>query len=270
MSEHELAVIGLIVGVIGILIGILTSYYFYLRARERIEPRYFLQHEPLLGSSSGAMKEVSLRFKGNEVTNLNRCILVIWNKGKRTLLRSAVVDTDKVRVRLPEGCKGLGVGVAKTTRPVIGLTASIDKSETVVTVDFDFLDKDDGGLIEILYQGDPKLKPKLAGTIMGAPKGFESRMGTLSFSDEEDDEDTGMWKGWWPILATLCVFGAGSTVLLGLSHPLTVVLLTVLGEIALIALMYATLVIYVQRAVGLPDLWKETPQDVANPRIRID
>jgi hypothetical protein len=270
MSDHALGVAGLILGIAGILIGALTSYYFYMKSRERIEPRYLLQHEPLLGSSSGAMNEVTLLFKGQKITNLNRCLLLIWNRGSRTLSRSAVVDSDKVRVSLPEGSKVLGVGIAQSTRPAIGLTASVDEPATIVTVDFDFLDKGDGGVIEILYQGNPSLKPKLVGSIRGVPQGLKSMLGTLSLDDEEDDDAKGTWNGWLPSLIALCLLAAGSITSFGISYPLTVVLLTVLAEVILVTVLFATLTVVLRWVVGFPELWKETPEGVGNPRIKID
>jgi hypothetical protein len=270
MSDHALGVTGLVLGVAGILVGLLASYYFYLSGRERIEPRYLLQYEPILGSSSGAMDEASLLFKGEEIVNLNRCILVIWNRGSRTLTKSAVVDSDKVRVCLPKGSKALGVGIARSSRPAIGLIASIDESRAAVIVDFDFLDKGDGGAIEILYQGDPKLEPTVAGSIRGVPQGLKSVGDALSWSDEELHEEKGTWKGWLPAFAVLFLLTAGSAALLGFSHPLTVVLFTVLGEIILIVLAFGTLFFFFQRAVGFTDLWKEPPGSVGPPRIKID
>jgi hypothetical protein len=266
MSDHALGVVGLIVGIVGILIGLLVSYYFYLKSRERIEPRYVLQHEPLLDSSSGAMAEVSLLFREEAITNLNRCLLFIWNSGSRTLLKSAIVDSDQLRVCLPEGSKALGVGVTKNTRQVIGLTASIDESKTVVPVGFDFLDKGDGGVVEILYQGDPGSKPILAGSIIGAPNGLKSESSRL-YLDSEDDEKDGTWKGWLVGLAALLLFASGSTVLLGLSHPLTVVLLTLLSEGVLIVIVAETAPLAMQRTLGVPNVWKE-PSDIINRAVR--
>jgi hypothetical protein len=95
MSDHALGVTGLVVGVVGIVIGVLAAYYFYLKARERIDPRYLLRHEPLVDSSSGAMTNVSVLFKGATVTNLNRCLLVMWNRGNRVITRNAIAQNDK-------------------------------------------------------------------------------------------------------------------------------------------------------------------------------
>lgn len=261
MSDHALAVTGLVVGLVGIVAGMLTAYYFYLKARERVDPRYLLQHEPLVGSSSGAMTEVSVLFKGAKVTNLNRCILAIWNRGNRVITRDAVPEHGKLKVCLPEGATALGAGVAWSTRPAIDLSAHIDDAQSTVTVDFDFLDKSDGGLIEILYQGDPKVSPTFAGSIMGSPKGVRSVIGNIRIGDDEEDEEgEGTWKR-WPVLAVvLCSLAIISSLVLGPAYPLSVIAYTMIAEIVIVLLLVASFRVFLQRAVGFPDFWKETPQ----------
>jgi hypothetical protein len=261
MSDHALAVIGLIVGVVGIVIGILTGYYFYLKSRERIDPRYLLQHEPLVGSSSGAMTEVSVLFRGTKVTNLNRCILAIWNRGTRVITRGAVPEHDKIKVQLPEKTIALGTGVAWSTRPAINLSAHIDEIKSAVTVDFDFLDKNDGGLIEILYQGDPKASPTLTGSIMGAPRGIRSVVGIIDIDEDEENEvGSGVWKGWLVAAIALCALTVISSLTLGTAYPLSIVAYTLIAEIIIGVLFFAALKVFLQRMVGFPEFWKETPQ----------
>jgi hypothetical protein len=254
-------VVGLFVGVAGIVAGIITGYYFYLKTRERIDPRYVLQHEPLVGSSSGAMTEVSVLFRGTKVTNLNRCILAIWNRGTRVITRNAVPEQDKVKVQLPENAMALGTGVAWSTRSAINLSAHIDETKSAVTVDFDFLDKNDGGLIEILYQGDPKASPVLTGSIMGAPRGIRSVLGTIDVAEDEENEvGSGTWKGWPVVIVVLCALAVISSLTLGPAYPLSVVTYTLIAEIIVVVILYTSFKAYIQRIIGFPDFWKDTLQ----------
>lgn len=262
MSDHELAVTGLVLGLVGIVAGILTSYYFYLKARERVDPRYVLQHRPLVDSSSGAMTEVAVLFKGSKVTNLNRCILAIWNRGTRVITRDAIAENDKVRVCLPEGATALGIGVAWSSRPAIGLSAQISDAGSTVTINFDFLDQDDGGLVEILYQGDSKAAPTLTGSIMGAPKGIRSIPGTLEFDgyEDEDEDEGGRWKRWIVLAVALCISAAISAEILGPSSTLSIVLYTLITELILVALFFASISVFLQHAIDLPEFWKYIPR----------
>ena len=265
MSDHALAVIGLIVGVAGIAVGFLTSFYFYLKAREKVDPRYLLSFEPLVSQSSGAMKDVSVLYNDTKATNLNRCTLLIWNRGRKAIAHESVAERDNIRVRFPDGTKALGAGIRKSSRDAINLSALVDDDGSSVAINFDFLDEGDGGAIEILSQGDPKLPPSVAGSIMGAPKGIR-RAGGPSFHfdyDEgsEDDDEAGtpfVWKAG----AGLLVIGAViSTTQLGDKNPISVILYTLVAEALLGALLFAGLMIYFRQMIGIPKFVRDELDD---------
>lgn len=262
MSDHAIGVLGLVVGVFGIFVGLGAGYYFYIKARERVIPRYLLNYGPLLGQTSDAARRVSFLFDGEKIENLNRCLLVLWNKGSRTLLRSAVVESDRIRIVFPEKATALGAGVVKSTRAAIALGGSIDEDGRSVVVDFDFLDKDDGGVIEILYQGDPGCRPVVTGSIRGVPGGLRSPI----FGDVltyDDNEDPSTWRGWIILLVTLVVFGGCSGFVFGITYPLTVIFLTLLGAMLSIAFAVRVFTVFLRRTFKFPqfvseDAWWET------------
>ena len=265
MSDHALAIWGFVVGLGGILIGIITAYYFYLKARIRIDPRYGIRHEPLVDSSSGAMADVSVLFKGNKVTNLNRCNLVILNRGTQAIARDAIAESDKVRVCFPNDAKVLGAGVIWTSRSAIDLSASINDEGSAVIVNFSFLDIDDGGMIEILYQGNPKQEPVLAGSIMGAPKGFRKLPGTLFVDQEMLEDEEGQSSSttkWLAIAAVLCIVSAASAMKVGPVAPLSIVLYSITGEMLIIILLFGVMAIYARRHFGSLSARDKLPFDV--------
>lgn len=277
MSDHALGVTGLVVGVVGIVIGVLAAYYFYLKARERIDPRYLLRHEPLVDSSSGAMTNVSVLFKGATVTNLNRCLLVMWNRGNRVITRDAIAQNDKVRVCFPEGVTALGAGVEWSSRSAVELSSHVSDDGSAVIVDFAFLDADDGGVIEILYQGDPEVSPTVTGSIMGAPKGLQvvPRMtlggpGEPEGDEEDDEEDEGSWwRGWLMPAVVLCAAAAISTLELGSTYPLSIVLYTLSAELILAALFFGYLYLHLMRGLGSRNFWRNMPRTKAGKTFMI-
>lgn len=220
-----------------------------------------------VGSSSGAMKDVSVLYKDTKVTNLNRCVLVVWNRGTRAIARDAIADNDKVRVCLPQDATALGTGVAWASRPAVNLSACVSDTRSTFIIDFDFLDKDDGGIVEILYQGDPKVAPTLSGSIMGAPKGIRSAPGTLQVGpyefegkDEDEDEDGAQRRSWLVWAAVLLASAAVSTTMLGPAYPLSVILYTPITELIIAMLFFAAMKIFLRRMVGFPEFFKEIPR----------
>lgn len=262
MSDHSLAVTGLVVGLVGVISGILAAYYFYLKARERIDPRYILRHEPLVDSSSGAMAEVSVRYRDAKVTNLNRCLLIIWNKGNRVITRASVAENDKIRLGLPDDATALGAGILWSSRAAIDLSSCVSNTGSTVSIDFAFLDADDGGVIEILYQGDPNASPTLMGSIMGAPKGIRPTSSRIILEeleeDDTEDEESG-WKGYAIPAVAVCASAVVSSILLGAAYPLTVVLYTLSAELVIIAIFFAYLVVHIRRTIGSGRFWRDIP-----------
>jgi hypothetical protein len=152
--------------------------------------------------------------------------------------------------------------VSHSSRRAIDLSASLSDDGSSVEIDFNFLDHDDGGMVEILYQGDPKEKPILTGSIMGAPKGMRPISGHISLDspvEHEEDEDEGEW-GWWKRwLSPTGILGAAaviSTAIFGPTFPLSVILYTIIAEIAIGAAFLASMTVFLKRSV-VPKFFEE-------------
>lgn len=63
-SDHAIGVIGLILGVFGIVSGFAASYYFYLKAREKADLRYILNHRPILRQREDSPQRISFMLNG--------------------------------------------------------------------------------------------------------------------------------------------------------------------------------------------------------------
>jgi hypothetical protein len=252
MSDHALAVLGLALALIFGILGIAVSYYFYFKGREKADPRYILTCGPLLGDSSNLAQQVSLLVNGEEFDNLNRCLLVFWNRGSRTLRGSDIVRNDQTRIVFPAGLRALAAHVIESTRQSIDLTAAIDEGGRNVVIEFDFLDRGDGGVIQIIYQGDPTMRPEVTGSIRGVPEGIRMPAlgGNLSFSDGLDEDESGTWKGPFALVAILIVFTYFSSTFFGLGYPLTVVFMTLLGEISVILVVGILFSTFIRQSIG--------------------
>ena len=67
--------------------------------------------------------------------------------------------------------KVLNVKTKKVSREVLRITAATSEEvRSAVCFDFEFLDSDDGGVVEVLHTGSTKA-PECIGTIMGLPMG---------------------------------------------------------------------------------------------------
>lgn len=175
--------VGSTIAILGIVIGVLIAIWSSFVSRIGGRPVYQYRSLRLIGTNYSAMpSDVEVRFKGQIVNRLTKTEVVIWNSGNQTINGAAIVLNDPLRFEFGNGSRILDVSVLRVTRDVNDFKAKIDpKSQGAVLIDFDYLDPDDGALIEILHN-DGVGEPDVMGSIRGVPKGMKNlgRIGKVS------------------------------------------------------------------------------------------
>ena len=160
--------IGNLLGIVGLIAAGAT--YFLTRKRKILA--YLVQGNWLLGSNGAELpKQVTVMFEGKDIPRLTRSRLIMWNKGEETIQGEDIVGSDPLRIDFDPDVRILSANILKTSRDVIGgvyTIAEVDKSS--IAVEFEFLDKGDGFVLEILHTGIVR-RPDLKGTIKGIPAG---------------------------------------------------------------------------------------------------
>jgi hypothetical protein len=167
----SLAWVGSILGIFGILISII----FYIYSRQRGLLRYAQSGDRLLGLTAAGLPEgVTVMYRGDNIPRLTRTIFWLWNDGEKTFRRSDLVANDRLRLEI-SGVGGiLTAKVLKQARDVCDFDVVLDPEDpTKILISFEFLDKKDGAVLEILHSSDHYLM-KIRGTIVGLPSGPRS------------------------------------------------------------------------------------------------
>ncbi len=173
--DEALRVLGLgwIGGLLGIC-GLIFGYVTYVRSRRRTTMAYVHLGEHLLGSASDTLPPlIDVLYDGIAIPRLTKSLVIIWNNGENTIAGTDIVVKDPLRLQVGTDGEILSVSVLKTSRVVndvrIGYSESTAANEAMLT--FDFLDANDGVVVEILHTSTDR-KPRIKGTLRGLPKGF--------------------------------------------------------------------------------------------------
>lgn len=109
--------------------------------------------------------------------------IAVWNAGEKPIKAEDILE--KIQIKTSNGAPLLSVRILKTTRTVNKITADASKvSIGVLDFGFQVLEKGDGALIQITYEGNDKVEFIGSGVIIGQNK-FEITKSQVKAAEKE-------------------------------------------------------------------------------------
>ena len=164
-----------VLGAFGTALGILLSIWIWARSRQEAVPRFRTQTLELIAPRNEkyyfSSTDIAMRVQHDSESSdrVSKVFVAVWNSGRKTLDAADSVGEHQYRVIFPPGVMVWGnPRIIQSSRSEISMrTGVMVGSRSDIFIDFDFLDKDDGGLVEILCAGGP-LEVTLEGPFKGA------------------------------------------------------------------------------------------------------
>lgn len=160
-------------GWVGLILGaasLVLALFLYWRSQISGILAWQSRDVSMIGSRGEVLpSEVEVQYRGTPVPWIICSTIWIWNAGKKTLKGADIVAHDPLRLRFDGEI--LNVRIKTVSREVLRITAATsEETRSEVCFDFEFLDSDDGGVVEVLHTGSTRA-PECTGTIMGLPMG---------------------------------------------------------------------------------------------------
>ncbi len=159
--------IGLVVGVLGFVLGPLTGYYFYRKSIRQREPWWSRKGTTLIRDYSKRLPGMDILYDGNPVPNLTITKILFWNHGAETIDSSDVSVNDPLRIETTADSAMLDVRILASNLTTAGLSFT-RSGDRIAKVEFEFFDKGQGFVAEVIHTGDGPAAAWMAGTIKGA------------------------------------------------------------------------------------------------------
>ncbi len=155
---------------VSLLLNVMLAVVLYLKSRRTKEPRFAMRSNKLLGDPTSRLEALEVRYAGQRITNLTITRVAFWNNGKATIHGQDIAAADPLLLKMRGDCTVLDLQLLSVTNPVNQFTAKMTPDSSGVAVSFDYLDRGEGGIVQILHTGRSSLDLTLAGTIKGAGK----------------------------------------------------------------------------------------------------
>lgn len=165
---------------ISIGITIVFGYYFLYVGEKQREPTFYVDpvKTMIIDKRTAADAPIQL-LKSNHDTITSDVVSVyfyFFNQGLETIKRENIYAPLKIRV--DTSSEILYFKVLKTARDVSGIKVSKDTLDNSMVIDFKALEKDDGFVGQLIYEGSMDTKISIEGGIEGA-KDFKSELNSI-------------------------------------------------------------------------------------------
>lgn len=163
--QHPLfGVISLVVGVLSLLLG----YVFFRLSRRIKQPYWTINSNNLISGFSGKVHNLEIKYSDRKIENLTISQIVFWNAGSQTIHRTDIAAADPLKIVAANGIQLLDAKLLKANSEPSRFLVSKESSQTAAFLHFDFLDKNQGAVIQVVHTGTSSKDLLLVGTIKGA------------------------------------------------------------------------------------------------------
>lgn len=142
------------------------SIYLFLKSKKTKNPMYCIRSINLIGELYNKIDGLQINYQDKPISNVYSTNVAFWNNGKGVIHSDDISKTESIRVILPTGTI-LDKELVTTTSKSINFDIE-QIGEDTIELSFDFLEKSDGAVINILHSSkslkDIKLKGKIKGT----------------------------------------------------------------------------------------------------------
>ncbi|MDD5447112.1 MAG: hypothetical protein PHY36_04435 [Methanocellales archaeon] len=150
--------------------SLVVAIILYIKSKKVKLPHYSIRSTNIVRDLVSRLQHLQMLYSGQEIENLTATKIAFWNKGRDTINSQDIASADPLIISIKDGYKILDAKIiyTKNTANQFSVIPSDDRS--YVKMHFDYLDKDDGAIIQILHTGKSSKDIEFCGKIKGSDK----------------------------------------------------------------------------------------------------
>lgn len=187
-------------GITSFAASVLLAYIFYRRGRRDKKPLWSIKNNNLIRGFSKQLPNLDVKYSGQNVENLSIAKIVFWNAGSETIRGEDIADADPVSIVPLNNTKLLDVKLLEDNSKPSRFLISTKPDMTAAFLQFDFVDKNQGAVVQAIHTGTSAKDVTLTGTIKGAGAPEHNVLNTLFLHTLQELA---------PVIAALGVVGGG-------------------------------------------------------------
>lgn len=171
-----LNLLGIILGVLGTIIG----YVLYRLGQREKKPLWSIKHINLIQGFSSRLPGLSIKYGDESIETLSVSKIVFWNAGSETIRGDDIADADPLALLLPNNARLLDASITATNSTPSRFLLYTKPEINGSFLTFDFLDRNNGVVVQLIHTGVMANDIHIAGTIMGAGRPAQNAIDSSS------------------------------------------------------------------------------------------
>ena len=151
-------------------VGIILAIVFYFKSKKNKSLIYYIKSDLLIEDFIQKIKGLTIQFTGKTIERLTVTKIAFWNNGNDTINQSDFPSTDKFSIQINNDYDILDVSITTILNITNNIIVDLSENKKEINIDFEYMDKNDGFIIQIFHTGINSDIFTINGTIKGAGK----------------------------------------------------------------------------------------------------
>jgi hypothetical protein len=156
-------------GTVASLLSVVLAIYFYIESRQTPLLTFMVNPAKAIVVKAGEASRLTIQYDDRRITtDITAAQVAVWNAGRLSIRSQQILDP--VQISLGKGTRILEVTERKVSRPVVGM--EVDRSRLsggTIGLSWRILERNDGAVLQLIYEGGPSTPIQFGGTIEGQP-----------------------------------------------------------------------------------------------------
>lgn len=161
-----LSIASFIIAVISVVLAII----FYSKSKKVKSPCYAIRSINIVRDLVSKIESLEMLFAGQPIENLTVTKIAFWNAGNDTINSYDIPIAEPLTVHIKKGYQILDAKILYSKNPANQFSISTSDDHSFVNLQFDYIDKEEGGVIQLIHTGTTDEDIEISGTIKGAGK----------------------------------------------------------------------------------------------------
>jgi hypothetical protein len=157
------------------ILGIVLAIYFYFKSKRNRIPKYAVRSINLIEDSIGKIGDVEISYAQNKIKNLSIARVAFWNDGSETISSGDVAPLNPIKICCSGTTDFLGIEIVYkknlannfSLSPITSSKEPTKHLQNELFINFDYIDKDEGIILQIFHTGKTGEEIQIQGSIKG-------------------------------------------------------------------------------------------------------